>query len=219
MRINEFIDDFDSPIEAHEAYLKELRELAKHGDFLPDFTLRVVEWAQDELTRLDQAFHAFGRPKAFNQNWRPRALVFLGDAGHRFYTRELNDLTIIALDLELLCRLVLFLFFVGREDEDDVVSQALAVFLLLSIVVPRKESFPCVEELFRSCSQINARVTNDLFTIIFRFILFHELGHSHNTDCGWGYLKVAFEVPPNTTADTVNSIRFHSQGRHLQSDC
>jgi hypothetical protein len=111
MRISEFIDDFDNPAVAHEIYLAELRTLAAQGDFMAGISLRLVEWAQGAVVQFDQGFINFGRPKALDPHWRPSAFVFAGDAGHRFYTRKINEMTVIVVDSELLCRLFLFLFF------------------------------------------------------------------------------------------------------------
>lgn len=214
MRIDDIIDDLENPAQAHEAYLVELRTIAAQGNFMAGLTLRVAEWAQGELVHYENALVSFGRPKAFHLEWRPDAFVFVGEAGYRCFTRQIGGSTVIVIDFDLLCRLVLFVFFVGMDDDDDIVSQAVATFLLLSLVVPRKEPFPCMEQLVQHCSEINARVTNDIFTIVGRFILLHELGHSYYERFGSAFLRVLFDLPSNTplSPDTIRDIRYHPDG-------
>ena len=76
--------------------------------------------------------------------------VFVGDAGRRFWTRTVGCRVAILIDFDLVVRLVLFAYMVGIDKDEDVVAQALASVLLLSIVVPRDEEFSRILELLQA---------------------------------------------------------------------
>jgi hypothetical protein len=149
-----------------------------------------------------------------SRDWRPNAVVFVGDAGRRFWTCKAGDRVAIMIDFDLILRLVVLVYVIGMNKEEDVVADFLSGFLLLSIVVPRDEEFPGLFPLMMALAGCNARIVNDLFGIVGDFVIFHEIGHTYVCGFGSEFVRVAFQFPAgfDPTPERVKSIRFHSDG-------
>jgi hypothetical protein len=138
----------------------------------------------------------------------------VGNARSKLSAQTIAGHTAVLIDIDLVCRLVLFIYFVGLDSEDDPAADAIAAFLLLSIVVPRDEDFPRLAELLMVAARQNGRVLNDLMSIVSHFVLYHELGHAYTTQHGSAFLRMGFSIPSGVevSPEVVQSIRFHQDG-------
>jgi hypothetical protein len=214
VRLRDYLEDFEDLEVAHAAYLADLISRATQSgeaDSLYHIAHRAVVNLQSLVRHVSEAFERGYAPAAMAATWRSDAKVFIGDADKRFWTQRVGNKQAIMLDLDLLCRLVLFVYFVGLDREEDVVAEGLAAFVLLSFVVPRDEDFR-VQDLMWAVARRDARLINDIFTRIGEFILYHEIGHSYTAEYGKGFVQIVFEIPAETSVDRIGSTRYHPDG-------
>ena len=214
IRLRQYVEDYDDLSAANRAYLADLEALGAGSNDAAGIAFRLAVGLQGHVDRLNQAFEGGDVPTVLSPSWRADASVFVGNAGKRFWTRRVGNRVAVLIDLDLVVRLVLSMYMVGINKEEDVVAQALASFLFLSIVVPRDEEFPLLFELLFAVSSRDGRVINDLFLIVGDFVLFHEVGHSYVYHFGTGFARVAFQLPAgvSSTPDVVRSLRIHPDG-------
>lgn len=213
IRLRQYIEDYDDLRTAHQAYLADLRDLgAKKGDahVVLNLTLRL----QKHIDCLNKVFDEERIPRLLSPEWRADAYIFVGEAEKRFWTFSANGQEAVLIDFDLVVRLVLLIYMVGIDKEEDIVAQALASFLLLSVVVPRDEEFPRLLDLLIAVMQRDERVVNDLIVLVGDFILFHEIGHSYVKRFGTKFSRVAFHLPKgiSPTPNVVRNIQFHPEG-------
>ncbi|AOY97587.1 hypothetical protein BKK79_37260 (plasmid) [Cupriavidus sp. USMAA2-4] len=215
VRLRDYLEDYGDLVSAHDAYLADLiSKAAESGvsDSTHHLAHRAAVSLQSLVRRVSGAFEQGHAPAAMIATWRSDARVFVGDAGKRFWTQRVDGNNAIMIDLDLYCRLVLFVYFVGLDRDEDVVADGLSALLLLSIVVPRDEDFPRLQELMKAVAQRDSRLINDIFMRVGEFIVFHEIGHSYTAECGHDFVQVAFEISPGTSVDHIRNVRRHQDG-------
>jgi hypothetical protein len=214
LELREYLEDYDDLTAAHEAYLSDFASLEKSGNRLAGIALRFAGALQDNVQRLNESVSAGYAMPALNSHWHSSALIFVGNAGTKLFTKRVGRSDAVLIDLDLVLRLVLMIFVVGLDRKDDVAADGLAAFLLLSIVVPREEEFPYIYDLLECFAGLNGRLLNDIFALVGDFVLYHELGHLYAKQYPTDFLRIAFEIPPELpiSAETVSSIRMHPEG-------
>jgi hypothetical protein len=215
--LRSFLEDYGDLEEAYEDFLAESLQEAASGDAMAHIARQWSIALNRHITLLNARFESVPLPASLDASWRADARVFVGSAGKRFFTTRVGGRAAVALDSDLLCRLLLFLCLVGMDDIDDVVAPGLGAFILMSIVVPRDEDLTFAPELVVALAHDNERLLSDLMIAVGNFVLYHELGHHYVTGDGrqrLDHLRLVFTVPEGVipSAQTVQSLQYHPDG-------
>lgn len=214
IRPRQILEDCDDIAMAHKAYMTQLSRAGADGDVMSTFAASLSAALTEKIRRLDGAFECGHASPALDPSWRSSAYVFVGDTAQQIFTTRFNGKAAILLDFDLICRLVLLMYFTGLDTAEDETAGGLAAFMLLTIVVPRTEPLPFMLPLLTEIAGEQGRLVNDLISIASSFLLFHELGHSYVAAGDRHHLRISF-VPtdgPTFDKDAVTPIRLHAEG-------
>jgi len=115
IRVRDFIEDFADIQEAHRTFLS---ECAAMDDFLGRVAYRLTTGLQQRIDDLNRGMQMGHAPAAIDPAFQIDAYVFVGDVG-TLSTRQKGERVAVLIDLDLILRLVLFVWLVGWDDDKD----------------------------------------------------------------------------------------------------
>lgn len=213
LKLTPFFEDYEDLQAAHAAYLGALDRLVDAEDDEATLCRNLVKLCEAKLQLVQSAFKGGQVPPHLGQEWPHVVSVFIGEAGgSKFYTFARGAQSAIVIDVDLLVRIALFIYFTGLDEDEETVSGAIAAVMLITVVVPRREAVPFSLDLLDAVAREAPRLVNDLIRVVAHFIFLHELGHIHVAKRRFEHLRVSFGLPEGVSRGDVSSTRFHSTG-------